>query len=146
MKVRKRVFSLDTTEFPGLDDLDKIGEDLGPASSQMKGKGKNDSGVKFKSHVSTTGSFTDPKLDEPLICEETKQTLNKFEKYMIAKDAESSVHGSANSPTLRPQWKFKPPSFFEMETKHQVKGEQQDWEYLSNPEGYEMSPQQKEFL
>ena len=78
MKIRKRVFSLDTTEFPGLDDLDKIDEDLGPASSHTKAKGKNDSGVKFKSHVSTAGSFTDPKLEEPLICEESKHTLNEF--------------------------------------------------------------------
>lgn len=65
---------------------------------------------------------------------------------MLAKDGESSAHDSSNSPTLRPQWKFKQPSFFEMAAKQQSENEQQDWEYLSNPEGYEVSAHQKEFL
>lgn len=72
LSIRKRVFSLDVTEFPGLDDLDKFenDQDLG---SGLKGGKKHDSGVKYRSHVSTVDSFTAERLriDEPLICEET---------------------------------------------------------------------------
>lgn len=49
---RRRFSSNDTSEFPGLESLDKLD----------KGKGKNDSGVKFNSGIST--DLNDDKNEE----------------------------------------------------------------------------------
>ena len=63
---------------------------------------------------------------------------------MAAKDQESA-RGSSSSSALMPQWKCKQPSFFEMKQKDEF-NDQQDWEYLSNPEGCELNIIQQMFV
>jgi len=146
LKIRRRFFSLDQKEFPGLDDLDKDDDLKGAATSANK----HGSGVKTRSGLSTVDSFTAARPEEePAIYEEQSPAgFEPFERYMLSKDQtlqDSTKTMPAQPPALLHHWKLQPPSFFKMQQRPEV-DDQQDWEYLSNPEGHELNEDQMKFI
>ena len=136
---RKRFFSLDTKEFPQLGDVEK-------AIDKRQG-----SGQKTESGLSTIDSILE---DHPVIREERQGT--SFADYMTAKDRTlltakrvSSSNVVIDAPVLLLHWKLKPASFFRMERRSgriSPVQDEEDWEYLSNPDRLEMTADQKSFV
>jgi len=141
LKTRKRVFSFDHAEFPGLDDIDNE---------------KDFDNLKRRSGVSTLASINEEKLHEPKICDDLITTQNEFEKFMNFKEREitrcrriSSCSDIFDAPVLLLHWKLNKPSFFEMKQKpfsDDSEDSMEDWEYLSNPCHYELDNSQKLFI
>lgn len=74
LKLRKRFFSLDETEFPSLDALDK----------EVRQSKRKDSMMKYRSGLSTICSTNS---DEPIIEDvEEPEGDAEFHKYMVRKD------------------------------------------------------------
>ena len=137
LKLRKRFFSLDESEFPSLDVLDK----------EIRLSKRKDSLMKYRSGLSTICSMNS---DEPIIEDiHEEEGDTEFHKYMVRKDLQVSKVRRVSfdgalieAPQITLHWKLLAPSFFEPQTRKEASPDnsnEEDFEYLSNPGRYQLN-------